>query len=372
MRRRSDRATASKRWLGSIVLLACGSCNQEVSLGSWIAPIETEPGLPVAPAPAPSVVTTLDASVVAPPVLPPPTSSSIPDAGPPSPEPAPADMEAGAGPDRAEAGPPDTPDAASASPICADVGEPASLNRAGMNVGATATNTDWSWPQPLDSVEFDFAAEAEIGQDGYFWAYQFSFVAGIGGLLGMQGNGWFQAEPPSGQIETVKMIQFWIGGPPLMAELGDVAFPDARVASESSSGVPGLSIQTKFPWERCRVYRFRLGLDGSDAEGNRWYAAAVTDAETGVTTSLGRMLIPLDWGRLATSSTMWTHRFTLTPATSCNQIDYTSAVFGFPMGDDGDVEPLSYNNRFELPALCGSSRFTEFPDFIRHEVGVRP
>jgi hypothetical protein len=275
-----------------------------------------------------------------------------------------------------DASPPSVPDAASgadagaSSPVCADVGEPGDLNAPGVAVGGTATNTDWTWPQPLDSVEFDFAVETNIGNDTYFWAYEFSFVAGPRGLLGMQGNGYYQAEPPTGEIEVSKMVQFWIGGPPLEAQLGDVDFPDARQAQEQSNGVPGRSIQTKFAWEPCHVYRFRLGLDGTDEDGNRWYGASILDSSTGESTYLGHMLIPLEWGRLSTTATMWTERFPLAATASCGDVQYSSVVFGIPSGNAGTVEPLPATNRFQMPAQCGSSRFTEFPGAIRHEVGV--
>jgi hypothetical protein len=97
----------------------------------------------------------------------------------------------------------------------------------------------------------------------------------------------------------------------------------------------------------------------------------VTDTTTNDSTYLGRMLIPLEWGRLSTTATMWTDRFTVAPTASCTELEYASGVFSPPWGNDGEVQPLSHSNRFEAPAECGSSRFTEFPNAIRHELGVR-
>jgi hypothetical protein len=149
-----------------------------------------------------------------------------------------------------------------------------------------------------------------------------------------------------------------------------VPFPDARAAEEAANGVPGRSIQTKFDWQPCHEYRIRLGLDGTDESGNRWYGATVVNNTTGDSTYLGHMLVPLEWGRLATTATMWAERFTLTATASCADVEYSSVVFGHPTGNAGTVSPLPHTNRFGLPAQCGSSRFTDFPNAIRHETGV--
>jgi hypothetical protein len=369
MWRARDRAKAYHSSLGLAVLALCSGCKEDVSLGSWLTAVQPT----VQPAPAPTrttpepVVVTRDASV---------TPVGIIDAGTGAADDDGQGVAIEAGPAQPPVQPSPNPivdarapEDAGVSPVCAEVGEPEDLNRPGMGVGGTMTNTDWVWPQPLDSVEFDFASETEVGDDGYFWAYEFTFVAGIRGLLGMQGNGYYQAEPPAGDIEVTKMVQFWIQGA-LQAELGDVPFPDARVAQESSNGVPGFSIQTKFDWQPCHIYRFRLGLDGTDESGNRWYGASVADTTTGDSTYLGHMLAPLNWGRLSTTSTMWSERFTLAATLTCADVEYSSVLFGNPTGNAGTVEPLSHMNRFQVPPLCGSSRFTEFPNAIRHEVGV--
>jgi hypothetical protein len=371
MLRWPDGAKAFQRSLGPAALLVVAACSERVSLGSWlpvVQPTTTQPAQPPPPSTEqPGLVQPPDASVA-------PTSA--PDSGMPegpeviveagaptaAPTPAPPASDAAMA---VEAGAP--PDGGAPFPACGVGGDPGELNQAGLAIGGTATNTDWIWPQPLDSVEFEFAVEAEVSEDTYYWAYEFGFVAGARGLLGMQANGYYQADPPDGEIEETKMVQFWIGGPPLDAELGDVA--DARAAEEVAGGVPGRSIQTKFPWEPCHVYRFRLGLDGTDEAGNRWYGATVVDTTTGVSSYLGHMLIPLDWGRLATTSTMWAERYPTTATLSCGAVQYSSVVFGHPIGNAG-IAPTSYTNRFGPAEECGTSRFTEFANAIRHEVGV--
>src|SRR5690606_3288848 len=132
-------------------------------------------------------------------------------------------------------------------PSCEEEGTPGRLNRAGGVVGPTITYTDWAWPQPLDSVEFELRVEREPVNNLAFWAYQFGFVSGIGGLFGLQANGGYQAEPPGGTPEWTKMALLWIAGPPLDAELGDTQPPDARVAPEYSKGLAWTSIHLKYP-----------------------------------------------------------------------------------------------------------------------------
>jgi hypothetical protein len=85
--------------------------------------------------------------------------------------------------------------------ICLAPGIPGQRNNAGPGVGTTNTNTDWYWPNPFSSLEWDLTIERTNVKDGYFWAHQFGFVNSVGGFLGVQINGGYQAEPPDGPYE---------------------------------------------------------------------------------------------------------------------------------------------------------------------------
>jgi hypothetical protein len=223
----------------------------------------------------------------------------------------------------------------------------------------------------MDSVEFDLQIDTEPATDGYLWSYQFGFVAGTSGLLGFQGNGWYQSDPAA-VVETTKFAFFWISGANLPAELGnDITPPDSRTAQEFQMGVAWTSIHAKFDWQTCKRYRFRLALDGTDDNGDLWYGAWLTDPDDGQRMFLGRMLVPVAWGQLSTSSSMWTNRI-LGGLANCSVIQPVVGVWSKPLGNDGALEPLSYNTRFETPTKCGSSRFTDFPGAIRQELGVAP
>ena len=81
------------------------------------------------------------------------------------------------------------------------MGTPGPLNDAGTAVGTTDLFTDWSWPSPVDSMEWDLVMENDLVRDGYYWAHRFSFVNGLSGFFGLQAHGGYQdpnavPEPP--------------------------------------------------------------------------------------------------------------------------------------------------------------------------------
>lgn len=351
---------------GVVVGCAVCGCNADISLGSWRTASEGEgPRVPAdhpsAPAPTDQEPTSVSPEPPVPDDDPPPSdedaSVSVGDAG--------NDVALDGG--ASEAGAPAEPQGL---PMCMAAGDSAMLSASGDQIASTVTYTDWSWPAPMSSVEFDIMVETETDNETVVWSYQFSFVAGIAGLLGLQDQGLYQADPPDGAIVSSKIAMFWISGPPLSAELGDVSYPDARTAAEFSKGLPWTSIHVRFDWEPCRAYRFRLALESTGPNGNRWYGAWVTDPVDDTTTFLGRMLVPAAWGELSAFSSVWTDRFSTAPTTTCDAIEYSSAIFGAPVGDDGALRPGMTNSRFEDPTRCPTSRITEFTAAVRHELGV--
>src|SRR5690606_21980437 len=98
--------------------------------------------------------------------------------------------------------------------------------------------------------------------------------------------------------EITKMAVFWLSGPPLEAELGDIGFPDARVAQTPAAGANWYTIHARFPWEPCHVYELTFASDSTDERGI-WYSAWIDDTTSGTLTLLGRMLLPADTGALS-------------------------------------------------------------------------
>jgi len=263
------------------------------------------------------------------------------------------------------------------SPSCGEVGVPGPLNAPGQigtpgssDIGTTNLYTDWSWPAPVDSLEWDLVVELEPERDGYYWAHQFSFVNGLTGFFGLQAHGGFQLAADAG-VDFVKMALLWIGGSKLTAELGDIQGEDARILVVPARGTEWTTIHAKYEWSPCTVYRLRFAKDGTDASGNVWYGAWIEDRTTTLLTKLGRIAVPQEWGQLSRLSTTFTTRIDdkPPPVTDCDQPEPASAIFGTPSANDGQLRPTP-SNRFAM-LRCPSSRFTDLPEGVRHEIGLR-
>lgn len=268
-------------------------------------------------------------------------------------------------------------------PACLAPGVPGALNRAGAGFDPTELTTQWNWPSPVASMEWDLMVEREIVRTpmgapvpttGYYWAHQFSFEGGIDGFLGIQAEGGYNDEQPNSSVDWTKMAVFWLSGPPTEAELGDIAFPDARIGTVTAAGVFYWTIHARFDWQVCRAYHFRFGPESTETtDGSIWYGAWIEDTTAGVETFLGRMRLPVGSGQLSAFSLSRTmHIDFVANPTSCDIPAHASALFGMPRANAGEVVPESDMHRFDAPLSCPISRFTEFPGAVRHEVGVPP
>jgi hypothetical protein len=54
---------------------------------------------------------------------------------------------------------------------------------------------------------------------------------------------------------------------------------------------------------------------------------------------------------------------------TCESSPQASAIFGAPRAV-GSLELAEHGNRFTNPTHCASSRFTDFPDAVRHELAI--
>jgi hypothetical protein len=272
--------------------------------------------------------------------------------------------------------PPPPPPPPPMSPTCGEMGTPDALNTPGMAIGTTTLYTDWSWPMPVDSLEWDLVMETDPPDDGYYWAHQFSFVNGLSGFLGLQAHGGYADPANPAPVDFTKMAVYWIAGPPSDAQLGDISGKNGRKATQTQYGVQWMTIHAKFDWTACHVYHLRLAQNGTTDAGDVWYGAWILDKTTGVEVFLGQMLIPGTWGQLSALTTTLTTRIdaasTDVPVMNCGDPEPTSGIFGTPTANDGMVVPTGYKNRFAVPARCGTSRFTDLPEGVRQEIGVRP
>lgn len=275
--------------------------------------------------------------------------------------------------------PPPPPPPPPASPTCGETGTPVPLTTAGNATGTTNVYTNWTWPTPVDSLEWDLVIETDPPNDGYYFAHQFSFVnSGTSGFLGLQAHGGYQ-DPGSttpNKIDFTKMAVFWIAGPPTDAELGDFTGTNGRKAPITQYGVEWMTIHGKLDWTACHVYHLKLGPAGTNDAGDIWYGAWITDKTTGTEYYLGRMLIPAGWGQLQTLSVMQTTRIdnagTDVPVVSCADPEPTAAIFGTPTANDGTILPADPRSRFAMPPRCATSRYTVLPEGVRHELSVQP
>jgi hypothetical protein len=254
---------------------------------------------------------------------------------------------------------------------CMATGIPGLPNSRGVAFGTTKTHTDWFWPTPLESIEWDLLIERELVTDGYFWAHQFSFSdTPVGGFIGLQMNGGYRAEPPDGPYERSDMVLIWISGPPVAAELGDIPFPDARTWLEADRGLEWWTIHARVNLDACVTYGVRFGRESTAPSGDVWYGGWIRDGATGVETFVGRILVPATWGPLAGFTTEITQRIDYVPPQSCTEAEPSSALYATPSANGGSMAPTNHNNRFDSELRCATSRFTEFSYGVRHELGI--
>jgi hypothetical protein len=260
----------------------------------------------------------------------------------------------------------------SGTTTCPRPGVPGPLNGGGAELEVTNTYTDFTWSTPFDSIEWDLQLEKEPVTQGHFWSHGFNFVGSSAGIFfGVQSRGGYQADPPDGKIETADMVVFWISSS-LRAELGDVAYPQGRTYLKPDSGSDWWTIHVLYDLKTCRLYHLRVARQALEANGDIWYGAWIRDGVTNLETFVGRILVPAAWGQLTGETEMWSTRIGFGAVSACSALEPVSALFGFPTANRGALTPTGHSLRFQSPARCASSRFTEFPDAVRHELGVAP
>lgn len=327
-----------------------GGCDERVPLGSWAAePPSASGGTATSGGTAGSPGTTGGASGAT-------TLGGAGGNGEPSGE-AGAAAASGEGPD--------------SDRLCGLQGTPGPLNTPGTEPArdVTLTYRDYSWPSPVDSIEWEVRVESNPPTDGYFWAHDFRFTSRGAGLIGIQKNGVYQAEPPLGFSEFADMFVFWISPNPLRAELGDVPSPLARTAT-TVDATTWLTIHAKYAWQPCKSYFIRVGQHAVEPSGAVWYGAWIREGTSSTETFVGRILVPGTWGKIADKSSAFSNRIGWGPAKECGAHEYASAYFGLPTANGGTVRPTSFSDRFGDPLRCPTSRMTEFSDGVRHELGL--
>ena len=256
------------------------------------------------------------------------------------------------------------------TPECLAPGEPGPVSPAGSAISVTVPYTDWNVPTPFDSIEIEVRLETETVTDGFVFAHEVPFAAGPVVLLTFQSLGGYQADPPGGPVVLTKMAQFWISGPPLAAELGDIPYPDARTYLTMEVRGEWWSINARYDWELCRPYRLRLAALSAGTGGSTWYGAWVIDVENATETLLGRMLVPDAWGGLTSPTSTWSNRIGWSSLTSCGDVEPVSVLFGAPTVADGAATLAGH--RFGALPACPNTRIEDFDTAVRQRIGGPP
>ncbi len=250
---------------------------------------------------------------------------------------------------------------------------PGPLNDAGSEILPTGTYTWWFWNvTELTSLSWTLNIDKRTAGQGYFWSHEFYFAdGGGGGYVGLQDNGDYQASPDAG-LEITQMVLFSVAGGALQATLGDFQPPVGEVSPGFDGNVPdAFSIHAEYPWSICETYQLRLWVDGTDAEGDFWLAASITDPVTQTASVIGRVLISAGVGGISPETGMWTEHWQTNDGvqmSSCAAQAHSSTVFGYPIANES-VDAAQYQDDFGT-LQCPTSRFTILDAGIRQEMGV--
>lgn len=147
------------------------------------------------------------------------------------------------------------------------------------------TYTTWSWPpMPTGYAEFRWTLEPRTDPSpvGYFWSHQVALVGGEAAYVGLQTVG----SEPAGKIAI-----FSVWG------ATDAEGPD-HAAPFSGEGT-GMTVRIRYGWVPGRRERLALRTDGDG-----WWRAEVDDR------LVGRIRVDATWRGLASTSIMWTERYT--------------------------------------------------------------
>ena len=215
-----------------------------------------------------------------------------------------------------------------------------------------ATYTDWVWPVTLTGYHnFSWTLKPVLdpSPDGYLWSQNFHFTGGGSGYLG---------------LETVAT-----GAGTITGKAAVFSITSATGASSSgfsgplTGGNTGFQAVVPYPWVAGQTYTLNI----TQTSYGTW-SAAVLNTSTGVSTAVGQIQVPANWGGLTANTTMWSEQYSPT-ITDCKQVARSDVQFSNPTADGGTVKPLLHYNNV-LDALgCSNASITEILDGVEQVVG---
>jgi hypothetical protein len=218
------------------------------------------------------------------------------------------------------------------------------LKRRITRAAPRATYTEWWWgpsptifrtiPAGYHNFEQVIRPEIDPGPAGaYLWAYEFRFVGGEGGYLGLHTHG-----GSDGKVAVFSI-------------------------HESPDGSMARTCQIPFAWDTGRAYRMRVW---TDREGS--WSGAVRDEQSGRDGFIGSFQVPPTWRRLASwSRTSIEYRGG--GLTRCADLRPVRVTFGVPTADEGTVEPQLHQSRVG-DGTCEGSSVEDVPGGVRHAIGL--
>jgi hypothetical protein len=208
---------------------------------------------------------------------------------------------------------------------------------------AIGTYTTWWWPSaPTGYHEFRWEVEPRTDPSpvGYFWSHQVALLGGEAAYVGLQTMG---AEP-NGKIA---IFSVWAA---LDAEGPAYAAP---------FGGEGTGMTVRIPYEWVPGRRERLSVR---ADGDGWWRAEVADQ------LIGRIRVDAAWGGLASTSIMWTERYT-PPVRTCADVGHAVAWFGSPSAEGG-LTPDRHHNHLATHRGCPGSSVHDEATGVVHTMGT--
>jgi hypothetical protein len=135
----------------------------------------------------------------------------------------------------------------------------------------------------------------------------------------------------------------------------DAEGPD-YAASFGGEGT-GMTVRIRYGWVPGR--RERLALR---ADGDGWWRAEVEER------LVGRIRVDAAWRGLASTSIMWTERYT-PPLRTCADMGCAVAWFGTPLADHG-VAPRRHHNHLGANRGCPGSSVRDADGGVLHVMGA--
>lgn len=229
------------------------------------------------------------------------------------------------------------------------------------------TYSDWLLPNPPSEGFSDansrfhpsnnpIAGPGEV-DPWYFYSWQFGFVNGDGGYIGIQKD---PGLPPAS-----KKAIFSIWG----ANAANCSPVEGAICQPFSGEGEGYQTLIPYNWVAGHRFRVRVREVRSDS-GGHWWKGDITDLTTGVTKMIGEIRVPLSYQRLRAWSVNWVEWYG-PEADTCGQLPESTVYFAPPRANNGAVVAGPPANHLGEWGFDCPSTIKMYGDWVRHHNGGR-